>query len=148
MRSKKISKVNSTRKRKITNSSRNQTQHLDDILNEDFVTFTIRQQPIRSSASSHSTNKTTASTNIDEISCQNQLTNRTHEETDILPVRSEVWNYATKLENGRAKCHNCNREISCKDHSTSGLRRHLHRCINISKFTSTGSILKKQLIIA
>ncbi len=48
-------------------------------------------------------------------------------------MKSELWDYATKLHNDKAKCHKCNREISYKDDSTTGLRRHLQRCSNMSK---------------
>jgi hypothetical protein len=136
MHSKTIPKVNSRKKRKTINGSKDQVEHLDDILNEKLVTVTTRQQSIRSSLSSNSRNTVTITTNVDETSDQAQSTDQTQENTDTLPMKSEVWDYATKLHNGKVKCHKCNREISCKDHSTTGLRRHLQRCLNISKFIS------------
>ena len=138
MRSKTTSAVNSKSKRKTTKGSKIQIQDLDEILNEEIVTTTRRQrQPIRSPSSSHSKNKTTTTTNTNETASQAQPIDQTQPETVASPMKSVVWRYATKLQNGKAKCHNCNREIACKDHSTTGLHRHLHRCINISKFTSS-----------
>ena len=46
------------------------------------------------------------------------------------------------LPNGKAQCHNCHRQISCKDHNTSGVRRHLYRCMRISKFASISNYFK------
>ena len=62
------------------------------------------------------------------------------QDIDKLPATSEVWKYATKLSNGRAQCHNCDKQISCKDHNTSGIRRHLYRCMRISKFAPVNSV--------
>ena len=148
MRSKTISKNFSKTKRQTTNTSTIESQHVDDILNEECVTLTTRQQKTQSSSSSSSypKKKAAVTTNSDETFDQEESTDRTQNATDALPVKSEVWHYATKLQNGKAKCNNCNREIGCKDHSTSGLRRHLHHCLKISKFASIGSgVFKKSL---
>jgi hypothetical protein len=135
MRSKNTSQVNTRKKRKTSNASKNQVQHVDDILNEGVVTRSTRRQPIQSSSSSNSNNITNSTTNTHETLDQGQPTNQSQEEIDSPRAKSDVWHYATKQANGKAKCHNCDREISCKDHSTTGLRRHLHKCLNISKFT-------------
>jgi hypothetical protein len=134
------------KKRKTTNGSKDQVEHLDDILNEEVVTVTTRRQSIQSSLSSNSKNTATITTNVDETSNQAQSTNHTQENTDALPMKSEVWDHATKLHNGKAKCHKCNREISYKDHPTTGLRQHLQRCLNISKFISSARHSSKSTI--
>jgi hypothetical protein len=133
-----VSQVNTKGKRDITNASKNPIQHLDDILNEEVVTRTTRRQPIRSPSSSNTRNTRNGATNTDKTPNHGQTTNQSQEVTDVPEAKSEVWEYATKLQSGKAKCHNCNREISCKDHSTTGLRRHLHRCVNSSKFPRSG----------
>ena len=51
--------------------------------------------------------------------------------------QSSVWSYASKLSNGKAQCNKCKRILSCKDHSTSSVRKHLVMCANLHQFTST-----------
>lgn len=55
-------------------------------------------------------------------------------ETEKDPTRSLVWDHATKMDNEKATCHKCQREIGCKGHSTSGLRRHLYSCLGLQQF--------------
>ena len=55
-------------------------------------------------------------------------------ETEKDLTRSLVWDHATKMDNEKAKCHKCQREIGCKGHSTSGLRRHLYSCLGLQQF--------------
>jgi hypothetical protein len=62
----------------------------------------------------------------------NGSTNVSEAEKD--PTRSLVWDYATKMDNEKAKCHKCQRDIGCKGHSTSGLRRHLYSCLGLQQF--------------
>lgn len=50
---------------------------------------------------------------------------------------SSVWSYASKLSNDKAQCNKCKRILSCKDHSTSSVRKHLVMCSNLLQFTST-----------
>ena len=47
-----------------------------------------------------------------------------------------VWLYASKLPNGKAQCNKCKRILSCKDHSTSSVRKHLVMCANLQQFAS------------
>jgi len=133
MRSKIISTINSTRKRQRNHGAKQRNISVNEILNEEVVTLTTQQQTI-SSSSSHATNQTNITTDANETSSRDQSADQTQEKSDAPPTKSEVWDYATKLSNNKAKCHNCNREISCQDHSTSGLRRHLRRCANVLKF--------------
>ena len=60
-----------------------------------------------------------------------------------------------KLHNSKAKCNKCDREISCKNHSTTGLCRHLYCCLKLPSFarhrnaTRTNSIgrgMKQRLL--
>ncbi|CAF1553556.1 unnamed protein product [Rotaria sp. Silwood1] len=99
---------------------------LTTFLNEKVVTFTTRPQVIQFS-SLNSKNTTATTTNMDEAQVQSQSSNQTQQEADVLPVKSEILNYATKLQNVKAKCNSCNREITSKDRSTSSLCRHLRR---------------------
>lgn len=133
MRSKRTSTISSTRKRQRNHGSKQKNISVDEILNEEVVTLTTQQQTI-SSSSLHSANQTNITTDANETSSRDQSVDQTQEKSDAPPTKSEVWDYATKLSNNKAKCHNCNREISCKDHSTTGLRRHLRRCANVLKF--------------
>ncbi|CAF0834218.1 unnamed protein product [Adineta steineri] len=133
-----ISKSNAKTKRKIPTKSKYQAQHLDDMLNEEVVTRTTqtRSQSIPSSSTSNSTNTTTATTNINEIQVEDLSTDNIPEPDEHITMKSEVWDYATKMPNGKAKCNKCKKDYSCKDHNTSSLRRHLNRCLNTSKFSS------------
>ncbi|CAF4999278.1 unnamed protein product, partial [Rotaria sp. Silwood1] len=121
--------------------SANNGQHLDDILYEKVLTLNVGSETNQSSSSSYSNNKTLNTTNTEETFDQQQVTDTTRIDNNVLPIKSEVWNYATKLPNGKAKCKSCNREIACKDHSTTGLRRHLDRCMKTSKFLSNNSTI-------
>ncbi|CAF1489878.1 unnamed protein product [Adineta steineri] len=133
-----ISKSNAKTKRKTPTKSKYQAQHLDDMLNEEVVTRTTqtRSQSIPSSSTSNSTNTTTATTNINEIQVEDLSTDNIPEPDEHITMKSEVWDYATKMPNGKAKCNKCKKDYSCKDHNTSSLRRHLNQCLNTSKFSS------------
>ena len=136
MHSKPVSKAKSKKKHKTDNKSINQSQNLTDILNEEVITVANRQQPIPSQASSSSNNRAASTTSNSETFNQLPSQNDLQDAVNIVS-KSDVWKYAKKLTNDKAKCNNCNKEISCKDHSTSGLRRHLNSCIHGVKFISS-----------
>ncbi|CAF5138057.1 unnamed protein product [Rotaria sp. Silwood1] len=140
MHSKRTS-TNSSKKKTKKGRSANNGQHLDDILYEKVLTVNVGSETNQSSSSSYSNNKTLNTTNTEETFDQQQVNDTTRIDDNVLPTKSEVWNYATKLPNGKAKCKSCNREIACKDHSTTGLRRHLDRCMKTSKFLSNNSTI-------
>ncbi|CAF3965061.1 unnamed protein product, partial [Rotaria sp. Silwood1] len=140
MHSKRTS-TNSSKKKTKKGRPANNGQHLDDILYEKVLTLNVGSETNQSSSSSYSNNKTLNTTNTEETFDQQQVTDTTRIDNNVLPIKSEVWNYATKLPNGKAKCKSCNREIACKDHSTTGLRRHLDRCMKTSKFLSNNSTI-------
>ncbi|CAF3680339.1 unnamed protein product [Rotaria sordida] len=145
MHSKRTS-TNSSKKKTRKGESTNNGQHLDDNLHGKVLTLTVGSKTNRSSSSSYSNNKTSNTTNTEETFDQQQVTDTMQIDDNMLPTKSEVWNYATKLPNGKAKCKSCNREIACKDHSTTGLRRHLDRCMKTSKFLSNNSTIFKKSI--
>ena len=45
---------------------------------------------------------------------------------------TSVWSYALKLSHDKAQCKKCERIISCEDHSTSGISKHLASCSNLN----------------
>ncbi|CAF4657409.1 unnamed protein product, partial [Rotaria socialis] len=110
--------------------------HVEDNLDEQTTERTTQQQSVQSSSSSRPKTTSAITTDTDESENQDELTDDKQDDSDGDTLKSEVWNYATKLNNGKAKCNNCNREISCEDHSTTDLRRHLFRCIKIPSFMS------------
>ncbi|CAF3328630.1 unnamed protein product [Rotaria socialis] len=136
MHSKTKSKPNSKRISKKTSQIEVELQHVEDNFDEQTTKRTTQQQSVQSSSSSRPKTTSAITTDTDESENQDELTGDKQDDSDGDTLKSEVWNYATKLNNGKAKCNNCNREISCKDHSTTGLRRHLFRCIKIPSFMS------------
>ena len=137
MRLKTNSIIDSKSTRKTTSRAKRKVLHIDEISDDENLSTTIDQQPSESYSSSRSTIKILTIAGINQSIDQSQLTDLSQEENDTEYPTSGVWKYATKLSNGKAKCLKCHREISCKDHSTTTLRRHLHRCQNISKFASS-----------
>lgn len=89
----------------------------------------------------------TQSTTEGDVSNSNDVTNTPmnstraadHDQIDPVPSKSKVWDYAIKLSDQQARCLNCNSIVACKGHSTTGLRRHLRRCLNLSIFASSPS---------
>jgi hypothetical protein len=100
------------------------------------------EQPSAASQSSCPSTRSPITNHLDESDESNDSSEHDSESTSS---KSLVWNYAAKSENGKAKCLKCNKEVSYKDHSTTSLRRHLHRCQNLAIFASKKNILSSQV---
>ena len=111
-------------------------QYAKDNLDEQTGKCTTQQQSFRSSLSPHPNIASTINitTDTDESVDQDESNDDEKEDSDFNTLKSEVWRYATKLHNGKVKCNKCDREISCKDYSTTGLRRHLCCCLKLPSF--------------
>ena len=93
----------------------------------------------RSSSLSDDT-ATTSNMNFDTDmipSSETPIVDAKTESTDDNITESSVCSYASKLSNEKAQCNKCKRILSCKDHSTPSVRKHLVMCGNLHQFTST-----------
>ena len=131
MHSKTKSKPNTKRTSNRVSQSRVEFQHVEDNMDEQTDKHTTQQQSFQSSSSSYP--KTASTINI--TTDTDESVDDEQEGNDFNTLKSEMWHYATKLHNGKAKCNKCDHEISCQDHSTIGLCRHLYHCIKIPSFT-------------
>ena len=130
MRSKRATTINS-KKKKTTRKKSNQMNRLEEILDTETRSRTSQEQLNQSSSSSSSATQSSITTSNDGTLDNEQDSNFEQVASRKPQSKSEVWDYAVKLNNGKAKCKKCHREISCTDHSTSGLRRHLLSCQKI-----------------
>ncbi|CAF1498779.1 unnamed protein product [Adineta ricciae] len=119
------------------NTTQKFIHQFESVLNEDMVTITNSTQSTSSASSTR--NKRTIMESMNETSNQDESADSMEESTDVDSRKSEVWRYAEKLPGGKAKCNSCELIISCKDHNTTGIRRHLSRCLNLSQFISVKS---------
>ena len=114
------------------------TVHFDESSDREDESNVAETSPNGSSSATQSTIELRVPTNRND-NATTMDTSRPNDQaaSDAEVSKSAVWDYAVKLSNGQAKCLRCNRQVSCKGHSTTGLRRHLHRCLNSSLFAPT-----------
>ncbi|CAF2018076.1 unnamed protein product [Rotaria magnacalcarata] len=130
------SKPNTIRTINRTNQSQVEVQYVEENLDKQPSKRRTQKQLVELSLSPHLKTSSTINISIDtDESNQDESTDDEQEERNLNTLKSEVWQYATRLNNGKAKCNKCDREISCKDHSTTGIRRHLYHCMKIPSFT-------------
>jgi hypothetical protein len=133
-------KPNTRSKSDRTDSTRRKrkTVHFDESSDQEDESNAAETSPNGSSSATQSTIEFRVPTNTND-SATTMDTSRPNDQdpSDAEVPKSAVWDYAVKLPDGQAKCLRCNRQVSCKGHSTTGLRRHLHRCLNSSLFAPT-----------
>jgi len=135
MRTKADSNVHPKNNRKTSNRQKQKATRFDDISDDDGDAVVGEQLPSGSLSTTQSTIQLRASTDMgDMVDPMNTTGSADQDGVDAVVPKSSVWDYAVKLPNGKGKCLKCNREFSCKGHSTTGLRKHLHRCLNLSVF--------------
>lgn len=100
-----------------------------------FLDITTPQQSNTSSAQINHVVNDQAIDDVQSQSLPTQAMNSAKENNGLNSKTESVWSYASKIKDNQAQCNKCKKVLSCKDSSTTGIRKHLVSCAKLTQFT-------------